>query len=148
MINVINLDHSKIKIDKKPSKNILIYYIGYVTLKDRRYIKINSVNPLYFIINEINGWIEESNGNKYLTLVFTYESKDIMKKFEELWSIIRDLNRLKAYSSNDYDEKYMKIKFNSDDDLPLNKTLEIRNMIIVTRSFFHKSNKCYPQFLL
>ena len=44
-------------------------------------------------------------------------------------------------NTNNYDEKYMKIKSNSDDDLPLNKTLELRNMIIVVRSVFHENTK-------
>ena len=42
----------------------------------------------------------------------------------------------------------MKIKFNSDDELPLNKTIEIRSMIIVVRTIFLESNKYYPQFFL
>ena len=40
------------------------FFIEYVIVKDQRYIKINNVNPLYFIINKINGYTEESNGNK------------------------------------------------------------------------------------
>ena len=44
-------------------------------------------------------------------------------------------------NTNNYDEKYMKIKSNSDDDLPLNKTLELHNMIIVVRSVFHENTK-------
>ena len=43
---------------------------------------VNNVNPLYLIINKINGYIEESNGNKYLTLVSTYESKDTWKSMK------------------------------------------------------------------
>ena len=39
----------------------------------------------------------------------------------------------------------MKIKFNSDDELPLNRKIEIRSMIIVVRAVFHKNNKNYPQ---
>ena len=39
----------------------------------------------------------------------------------------------------------MKIKFNSDGDLSLTKTLELRNMLIVTRSIFYEGNKYYPQ---
>ena len=50
MISIKNLDLNKIKIDEKPYKNILIFYIVYVTIKDLRYIKINSINPLYLII--------------------------------------------------------------------------------------------------
>ena len=69
MINIKNFDLNKVKIDKKSYKNILIYYIGYVTFKDLEYVRINSVNPLYLITNKINGYFEESNGNKCLTLV-------------------------------------------------------------------------------
>ena len=39
----------------------------------------------------------------------------------------------------------MKIRFNSDDDLPLKKTLEIHNMIIVVTAVFHEDNKYYPE---
>ena len=38
-----------------------------------------------------------------------------------------------------------KLKFNSDDDLPLTKTLEFNNMMIVVRSTFYEDNKYYPQ---
>ena len=61
-------------------KNILIYHIGYVTIKDSNYIKINSVNPLYLIFNKVNEYFKEINGNKYLTLVPTNESKEKIKK--------------------------------------------------------------------
>ena len=54
---------------------------------------VNNVNPLYLIINKINGYIEESNGNKYLALVSTYESKDTwksMKNYETKLEILLD----------------------------------------------------------
>ena len=54
-------------------------------------------------------------------LVPTDESKEIVKKFEELWNKIRDLARSITNSSNDCDKQYMKIKFNLDDCLPLIK---------------------------
>ena len=129
---------NNIKIDEKSYKNILIYYIGYVTIKDSKYIKINSVNPLYLIFNKVNGYFEEINGNKYLMLVTTNESK-------ELWNKIRYLIRLITKNSDDYDEIYMKNKFNSDDELPLNKTIEIPTMAIVVRAVLHENNKYYPQ---
>ena len=59
IINRKNFDPNNIKIDKKLYKNILIYYIGYVTIKDLKYIKITSVNPLYLIVNKVNGCFEE-----------------------------------------------------------------------------------------
>ena len=55
-------------------------------------------------------------------LVPTDESKEIMKKCEELWTKIKDLIRLGTDNSNEYDEKYMKIKFNLDGDLPNTRT--------------------------
>ena len=42
----------------------------------------------------------------------------------------------------------MKIKFSSDDKLPLDKTIEIPSMIIVLRVFFYENNKYYPQVFL
>ena len=50
MINIKNLDSNNIKIDEKSYKNILIYYIGYVTIKDSNNVKIYSVNPLYLTL--------------------------------------------------------------------------------------------------
>ena len=58
-----------------------------------KYVKINRVNPLYLILNKVNGYFQEINENKYLTLVPTNEGKDKILKYEELWSKIRDLIR-------------------------------------------------------
>ena len=49
-------------------------------------------------------------------------------------------------SPDDYDEKYMKIKFNSDDKLPLNKMIKTPGIIIVVRAAFHENKKYFPQF--
>ena len=113
-----------------------------------RWQLINSVNHLCVIINKTNRCIEESNGNKYLTLVSTDERRETVEKYEELWNKIRDLIRSITDNSDNYDEKYMKIKSNSDDDLSLKKTLEIYNRVIVNRPAFHEGNKYYSQFFL
>ena len=142
MINIKNFDPNNIKLDKKSYKNILIYYIGYVMIKDSKYVNIYIVNPLYLIFNKVNGYFGEINESKYLTLVPTNESK---KKYEELWIKIRDLIRSITKNSEYYDENYMKTKFNSDDELPLNKTIEIPSTTIVVRAIFLESNKYYLQ---
>ena len=85
---------------------------------------------------------------QYLTLVPTNESQETIKKYEELWSKIRDLIRSITKSSGEYDEKYEKIKFNLNDELPLNKMIEIHSMIIVVGAVFHQNNKYYPQDFL
>ena len=57
------------------------------------YVNSNSVNPLYLLIDKVDGYIEESNGNKYLTLVFNDKNKDTLKRYIELWDKIKDLIR-------------------------------------------------------
>ena len=84
MINIKHLDLNKAERDKNSCKSILVYYTGYLTIKNLSYVKINSVNSLYLITDKINGYIEESYGNKYLTLVLTDESKNTLKKYGEL----------------------------------------------------------------
>ena len=61
VINIKAFDLNNIKIDEKPQKNILIYYIAYVTIKNLKYVKIDSVNPLYLMFNKMNGYFEEIN---------------------------------------------------------------------------------------
>ena len=68
MINIKDFDPSLLKINKKSYKNNGIYHNGYITIKRiSDYENINSVNPLYLIIGEVDGYIEENNVNKYLT---------------------------------------------------------------------------------
>ena len=80
---------------------------------------------MYPISRNVNGYFEEINKSKYLSLVPTNESKEIIKKYGELWKKIRNLIRLITKNSDDYNQKYMKVNFNSDDELPLNKTIEL-----------------------
>ena len=116
IINIENFNPNNVKIDEKSYKNILICYIGYVTIKE--YVKIYSVNPLYLIFKNVNGYFEEMDKSKYLALVPTNKSKKEIKRYKEVWIKIRDLFRSITKNLDDYDEKYMKIKCNSDDELP------------------------------
>ena len=86
IIDIISFDPSNIKTGEKSCKNILIYYIGYVTIKE--YVKMYSANLLYLIFRYVSGCFEEINRNKYSTLVPTNE---IIKKYEELWIKIKTL---------------------------------------------------------
>ena len=59
IINIKNCDSSLLKIGKKSYKNIDIYYIGYIKIKNIcDYENIHSVNPLYLITSEVAGQIE------------------------------------------------------------------------------------------
>ena len=142
IIYIENFDPNNIKIDEKSLKNILIFYIVYVTIK--KDLKSYSVNLLCVIFGEMNRYFEVINGNRYLTLVPTNESKEKTKKYEEPLIKIRTLVRFITKNLDDYDEKYITIKFGSDDELPSNKRIEIPIMTIVVRAVFHENNKYYP----
>ena len=85
-MNIIkNYDSSLLKIDKKSYRNIGIYYIGYIAIKIiSDYEIMNSVNPLYLIIGETDGYIEENYGNKYLTFASTDKNKKVLEKYTKL----------------------------------------------------------------
>ena len=76
-----------------------------MTIKGAKDVKVNSVNPLYLIFNKVNGYFEEINERKYFTLVLTNESKDKIKRYEELWSKMKDLIRLVIKNSDGYHKK-------------------------------------------
>ena len=96
----------------------------------------------------MNEYFEEINRNKYLTLVLTNKSKEKMKIYEEMFSYIRDLIRSITKNVDNYDEKYMQVKFSSDDELPLSETVVIPSMPIVVRAVFEENNKYYLQDFL
>ena len=69
-----------------------------------------------------------------------------MKKiYEEVWSTIRDF--IRPITENSSENQILEIKFDLDDDIPLNKTIEIHNEIIVVRAVFHENNKLSASFL-
>ena len=148
MIDIKTFDWDLLKIDKKSYKDIGIYNFGYITkIKIDDYENIYSVNPLYLTISHASGYIEEKGVNKYLVFNSTDENKELLKKYNDVFNGIR--NKIKKISGDecDYEKDYMKIKFNSDDDLPLNKQLKFYNMIITIRSVF-EDGTFYPQLFL
>ena len=146
IFSIKDFDPNNIKIDKKSYKNILIYYTGYETIKND--LHIYSVNPSYLILGKVNRYFVKINGNKYLTLIPTNESKEKIKKYEELWIKIRDLIRSITKNLDDYDEKYLKSKFDSDDNFPLNKTVIVPIVTKGLRTAFYENNKYYSQVFL
>ena len=113
------------------------------------YETIYSVNPLYFHIDHASGYIEEKNGNKYLIFDSVDENKEVLKKYADVWDGIK--NKIKAINGgkeNDYGKDYMTIKFNSDNNVPLNKPLKFHLMTIISRCVFSEDGQLYPQLFL
>ena len=149
MINLKNFESNLLKIDKKSYKNIDIYNIGYITTKKTDdYESIYSIYPLYLRDNHANGYIDEKNENNYLIVDSPDESKELLKKYTDVWKGIKNKINAINVSKYDYEKDFMKIKFNSDDDLPLNKPLKFHNMTITIRSVFEEDGKLYPQVFL
>ena len=111
-------------------------------------VKIFSVNPLYLLIDHANGYIEEKGVNKYLVFGSTDKNKELLKKCNGVFNGIRD--KIKEISNGvcDYEKGYLKIKFNSDDNLSLNKPLKFYNKTITIRSVFEEDDELYPHVFL
>ena len=138
-----------LKIDKSSYKNIGIYNIRYITIKKIDDCEnIYSGNLLYLHIYHANEYIEEKGVNKYLIFDSTDKNKELLKKQSDVFNGIGE--KIKEISSGecDYENDYMKIKFNSDDNLPLNKPLKFHLMTITIRSVFEEDGKLYPQVFL
>ena len=116
-----------------------IYYIGYITKKPQW--NVNSVNPLYLMINRIKAHFEKVDGDKYL--IISFENGFCQEVFDGIKEIIKKIN---DYSQPiKYDDNYMKFKFNTDDNIPLNKIIYFPTITIIIRSVTQKDGKYYPQ---
>ena len=149
IIDLENFKSNLLKIDKKSYNDIGIYNIGYITIKKIDDCKnIYIVNPLYLNITHSSGYIEEKGVNKLLVFDSTDENKELIKKYNNAFNGIKD--KIKEINSLecDYEKDYMKMKFNSDDNLPLNKPLKFHLMTITIRSVFEEDGKLYLQVFL
>ena len=149
IIDIETFDSNMLKLDKKSYKDLDIYNIGYVTIKKiGDCYDVNSVNPLYLRIDNASGYIEEKESNKYLIFDSTDENKELLKRYDDVFNGLID--KIKKIDDDwlEYTKDYTKIKFNSDDNLPLNKPLKFYQMTITIRCVFSEDNKLYPQVFL
>ena len=149
-INVEQFNSNLLKIDKKSHKGIDIYYIGYITIKKNSDCeKICSANPLYLITGKVDGHIEEKNGNEYLIFDSSDENKKALKKYREPWDGIKnEIETINGGRKGEYGKDFMKIKFDTDNNLPLNKLLKLHLVTIIVRCIFEEDGKFYPQLYL
>ena len=145
MINIKYFNSSLLKLYNKSYNNITIYHIGYIT-KNYKY-QINSISPLNLTVHEVDDFIEEKERRKYLNFALTDSNSEVLIKHTEIWSGIEDqTKKINGSKSGEYGKDYTKIKFNSDDDLLLNKQLKFINLTIIVRTVFEEDGKYYPQF--
>ena len=143
LINVLNFEANNLRLDKKSWKDIDIYYFGYVDKDEPTEWKVNSVNPLYLIL--IFCFAGEKNRVRYLNI----DNGDaVLKKYDQVFSGIK--HHIGKISGDEivYDSDYDKIKFLTDDSLPLGKLIHFPAITIAIRCVFKQDGIYYPQVYL
>ena len=113
----------------------------------KNYKNIYSVNPLYLILGELDGHIEENNEDKYLIFDSTDEKKKF-KKCAELWDEIKnEIETINGGKKGVYGKDFTKIKYNTYDNLPLDKPLKLHMLTIVVRCIFQDGKFCLQLYL-
>ena len=156
MINIKNFDPNLLSMDQISFKStdVVIHNIRYITIKNLDHLNIDTVNSLYLVFDNVDGYIEcnsieENNENKYLIFVSTDRNKEALKKYIELWNETKSqIKTIYGGEPIEYKKDFVKIGFESNDDLPLGKILSIPSVIIVTKSVLQEYNKYYPQVFL
>ena len=112
-------------------------FIILVMLKNPEY-DINGVNPLYLMINRIKCHFEEKDRDKYL--IISPENGDTTQKYQEVFDRLKEIiKKINDYSQPiKYDDNYMEIKFNTSDNIPLNKIIYLPTITITIRSVTKK----------
>ena len=149
IIDIKKLETNLLKIDKKPYKDLDIYYIGCNTIKkfsncngDCIYENIFSLNKLYLIIYSTAWYFKEKNGEKYLIL-------DSTEKYEEVFSGTKsEIETINSDEKIYYEKDCAKIGVNTDDDMPLNKQMKFPTLIIIIRCIFQKGKELDPLIYL
>ena len=148
IINLDEFDGIKIKVDRKNFNDIDIYYPGYEYKKKiTEFNKIDSVNPLYLEIKDMKGQFKKVKDDNVWYLII-FGDADVLKKFANVWKRIRAKIEENTGGIVQYDKNYMRIKFESNDNLPTDKIVNMHSIVIIIRSVFAQNDQFYPQLFL
>ena len=135
------------KISFEKNTHCVIYEIEYFRNLDSR-------NSLYLVFNNVDAYIEynpteDNSETKCLVFPFTDRIREALENYTELWDEIKDqIETINGNNSIEYGKDFMKVRFESNDDLTLSKILNISVYIIIVKIVFQKENNYYPQDLL
>ena len=118
-------------------------------MKSLDHVNNDSESPLYLIFINVDGYIiKESNRDKYLIFVSTNQNKKVLEKYTKRWNEIKiQIETINGGKLIKYKEHFMKIRFDSDNDLPLGKILNIPSLIIIARSVFKEITSIIIKFI-
>ena len=104
---------------------------------------------MYLIIGKKAGYTEVNNGNECLVFNSTNENKEVFKKYRELWDGIKnEIETINNDKKGEYGKDFVKIKFNTDDNLLLNKPVKMHLLTIIVRCIFEEDGKFHLQLYL
>ena len=127
--NLFDFNSKRLSIEKARSGETCIYYIKY------------DKDPFHLVINDLKGYFEQNDDNKYLTMIFTRKSQKMM--YTRIWEEIKKvINQVDEFSN--YDKNYDVISFDTDDVLSLNSIINTCSLTIIIKD----NNKFYPQIYL
>ena len=133
LVNIFEFNSKGLSIEKTGSGETCICYIKY------------DKDPFYLVIDNLKGYFEQNDDNKYLTMIFTSKSQKMM--YTRVWEEIKKvINEVDEFSN--YDKNYNVISFDTDDILSLNSIINIYSMTIIIKSVFKDNNKFFPQIYL
>ena len=117
---------------------------------DIKYIKhLNSSNSFHLVFNNLDAYVEKTNNNKYLIFVSADKNKMVLGDYTEIWDEIKEqIELINGNKAIKYSKDFMKIKFESVDDLPFSRVINIPVCVITIRGVFEEDSKYYSQVLL
>ena len=141
LVNISKFDPHDLKLDKKKWKDLDIYYINYV---NKNKSIIDTVGPLYLLINKVFGYLSEENDEKILTI-----REKNSEKYDRVLSVINSGIMSKEGKEIVYDKEFNKIKFSSNrTDLPLEKLMYFPTLTVIIRCVIKSGEIFYPQAYL
>ena len=146
IVYINDFDVNSLKIIKRESRiGANIYCIGYVLNPNYDY---NTINPLYFVINRLFGYVEEIEGSndKYSVVTKSMRNRKIILSLDTIWRHIE--HKINPNNFNNNIKDYDKFRFNSDIDLPLDTLIEFRSLVINVSCVIEKDNKYYSEIYL
>ena len=147
IINLDEFDDGRIRVDKKDFNDIDIYYLGYEHKKKISECNvINSSNSLYLKITDMKDQFEKGKDDAWHLVIS--DKDDVYKKLVDIFDSIKNIITKKTWDVVEYDNDYMKIKFESINIFPTDKDVNTHIATIIIRAIFTKDGKYYPQLFL
>ena len=137
MTNINDFDSNLVNVNQVVFESSIIMY-------DIKYIKdLQSLNSLYLVFNNLDAYFEKCGKDKYLIFASTEKNKQMLENYAELFDEINEQIELISSDKVKYSKDIVKIKFETNDELPLNKIINISVCIIVISNIFKENDKYY-----